>query len=128
MSVLVKERFKSIRKEMRLNQEVFGFKLGTNQVSITEIENGRKNPSMDILLNLHTKYNVNLNWFIAGTGPDKCETPKEEQPKPDVESNYKALLDSKNETLEALKFVIETQKKMILSLEGQNMELKSKTQ
>jgi len=128
MSVLVKERFKSIRKEMRLNQEVFGFNLGTNQVSITEIEHGRKNPSMDILLNLHTKYNVNLNWFIAGSGSEKCETPKEEQPKPDMESNYKALFDSKNETIEALKFVVESQKKMIASLEEQNIELKSKIQ
>jgi len=128
MLQLVKERFRSIRKEMKLNQEVFGINLGTNQVSITEIENGRKNPGMDILLNLRTKYNINLNWFIAGIGPEKCEPPKDETHKPDIEGGYKALLESKNETIEALRFVIETQKRLLASLEEQNAELKSKKQ
>jgi transcriptional regulator with XRE-family HTH domain len=125
----IKERFKSIRKDLNLGQEVFGVNLGTNQVSIAEIESGKKNPNMDILVTLHTKYQVNLNWFICGTGLQKYDYQDVEQLialKPDNEANSKLLLESQRETIDALKGSIDSQKRTITTLEARIADLEGK--
>jgi transcriptional regulator with XRE-family HTH domain len=106
----IKEKFKLIRKDLQLNQVSFGANLGTNQVSIADIENGRKNPNMDILVILHKKFQVNLNWFIAGTGNMKYEYQIVDQPADQPEKHddkWKTMIDMQKETIEAQKAAIE---------------------
>jgi transcriptional regulator with XRE-family HTH domain len=125
----IKERFKSIRKDLNANQESFGINLGTNQVSIAEIENGKKNPNLDILVVLHKKFQVNLNWLICGTGLIKYDYQDAEQLnalKPDTETNLKLLLESQRETIEAQKGTIESQKQIITSLKERLAEVERK--
>jgi transcriptional regulator with XRE-family HTH domain len=105
----IKERFKAIRKDLSLNQEAFGFNLGTNQVGITDIERGRKNLSIEIMEILHKKFFVNLNWLICGTGSIKYnynEVEKENESKPENQSNVKMVIDAQKETIEAQKRTI----------------------
>ena len=125
----LKERFKSIRKDLNLNQESFGANLGTNQVSIAEIELGKKQPNFDVLTVLHRKFLVNLNWLITGTGLIKYDYQDADQLnalKPDTEANLKSLLVSQRETIETQKDTIDSQKQIILTLRARLAEYEGK--
>jgi DNA-binding XRE family transcriptional regulator len=116
----IKEKFKLIRKDLQLNQESFGANLGTNQVSIADIENGRKNPNMDILVILNKKFQVNLNWFIAGTGSMRYEYQATDQTADqsapvDKDDKWKTMIDMQKETIEAQKAAIEALKNNVES-------------
>jgi transcriptional regulator with XRE-family HTH domain len=117
----IKERFKAIRRDLNLNQEAFGFNLGTNQVGITDIERGRKNLSIEVMEILHKKFYVNLNWLICGTGSIKYnynEIEKENESKPEFQSNLKMVIDALRETIEAQKETNEAHKRTITALEA----------
>lgn len=59
-------RIKSIRKERKLSQSQFAISIGISQGNLSEIEKGNSNPSADTLISIRNKYNVNLNWLLAG--------------------------------------------------------------
>jgi transcriptional regulator with XRE-family HTH domain len=62
------DRFKMIRKTLKLNQETFAAKLGSSLGHISEIENNKYKPGFDLLLNMETKYRVNLNYLLFNKG------------------------------------------------------------
>jgi transcriptional regulator with XRE-family HTH domain len=64
----MKERFKEIRQKRKMTQRQFAELLEANQQSITDIETGKKNISIELLDILGTKLQINLNWLICGMG------------------------------------------------------------
>jgi transcriptional regulator with XRE-family HTH domain len=128
-SITIRERFRLIRKSFSLNQENFGNDLGTNQVGITDIERGKKNVSIEILDILHTKFFINLNWLICGTGDIKhnySDFDRTTESKLIYETQYKMLIESQQQTIDSQKQTIDAQKG---TLEAQNRiirELESK--
>jgi transcriptional regulator with XRE-family HTH domain len=50
------------------SQGAFAKSLDVNQVFISDIETGKKNPTLKIIENLFKEHNINLNYLIAGFG------------------------------------------------------------
>jgi transcriptional regulator with XRE-family HTH domain len=63
----VSERFKKVRKALKLTQEAFSVGLKIKQSSVSTIETGG-NPDITTLINIAIVYNVNLNWLIVEKG------------------------------------------------------------
>lgn len=76
-------RFKKIRQELKLSQELFGAKLGMSKSGISAVENDKVFVSVDALRTLFFDLNVNLNWFISGKG-EIFNTPEFEDVKTDI--------------------------------------------
>ncbi|KAA6342833.1 hypothetical protein EZS27_009446 [termite gut metagenome] len=48
---------------------VFAESIGIQQSTLSHILNGRNNPSLDVVMKIHQKFNyVNLEWLLYGTG------------------------------------------------------------
>jgi|GEM_PF-5969080 len=62
------ERFSIIRKKLRLSQQQIAEELGVRQASISDIERGKIEISNKIILLLHKKYNISIDWIYTGKG------------------------------------------------------------
>ena len=60
------KRVREIRVRMNLSQAIFAEKLGVNREHITKIENGNKNPSIDLLIDMAELSCVSLDYLILG--------------------------------------------------------------
>ena len=69
----ISQRLREVRTKLGMNQEVFGNELNTNQAGITDIERGKKMPSIEVMEIIHNKFRVDLNWFVVGTGSMKTK-------------------------------------------------------
>jgi SOS-response transcriptional repressor LexA len=67
------ERYKFIQEKSGLSKVDFAASLGISKAHYYHIENGKQNPSKEVLQNLVKVHNVNLNWLIHGTGPSGLE-------------------------------------------------------
>lgn len=61
-------RIKEIRKGAGLTLEKFGAKIGITAASLSTIENGKSNPSVQTVLMICREFNVNEDWLRDGTG------------------------------------------------------------
>lgn len=61
-------RIKEIRNALKLKQKEFADKLDVSPPSLSEIETGKYNPSIDALIKLVKEYNVNLYYLLLGEG------------------------------------------------------------
>ena len=61
-------RLHKIRKKLRLSQEEIADETSITYRAYTSYERGDRKPSFEFLVKLVEKYNVNLNWLIAGKG------------------------------------------------------------
>lgn len=64
----MKERIRAIRKEKKLTQVEFGEKIGVKGNTITNYENGLRNPTDAVILSICREFNVNEEWLRYGTG------------------------------------------------------------
>lgn len=64
----MKNRIIAIRKQFKLTQAEFGAKLGTSRDAISNIEQGRVDPSPMICKLLCREFNVNPVWLETGAG------------------------------------------------------------
>lgn len=64
----MKERIRAIRKEKKLTQVEFGEKIGVKGNTITNYENGLRNPTDAVILSICREFNVNEEWLRHGTG------------------------------------------------------------
>lgn len=64
----MKDRIKKIRKDKKLTQVEFGERIGVKGNTITNYENGLRNPTDAIILSICREFNVNENWLRTGTG------------------------------------------------------------
>lgn len=62
------QRFKQLRKYLKMTQTDFGEKIGKTMRSVQEYERGTRNITDGVLLNLQETFNVNPNWLRTGTG------------------------------------------------------------
>jgi len=61
-------RIKEIRNALKLKQKEFSEKLDVSPPSLSEIETGKYNPSMDFVIKLAKNHNVNLCYLLLGEG------------------------------------------------------------
>lgn len=76
--MLVSDRFKLIRKKLKMTQSEMGEKLNKTYHMIQNYETGRRAITDGVLLNLQEKFNVNIEWMRTGEGsmflPEKKES------------------------------------------------------
>ena len=71
-------RIKEIRKGDGLTLEKFGAKIGITAASLSTIENGKSNPSVQTVLMICREFNVNEDWLRYGTGEPFMQLSREE--------------------------------------------------
>lgn len=66
--MLVSDRFRLIRKNLKMTQSEMGEKLNKTYHMIQNYETGRRIITDGVLLNLQEKFNVNIDWMRTGQG------------------------------------------------------------
>lgn len=91
-------RLKVVRLSLGKTQKEFSEALGTVQGVISDIENGRKEPSRSLLINAVRKFRVDATWLLTGEGAMFLPQIEPEQPEeddfPDDPEQGMAYLDS----------------------------------
>lgn len=64
----MKDRIKKIRKDKKLTQVEFGERIGVKGNTITNYENGLRNPTDAIILSICREFGVNEDWLRTGNG------------------------------------------------------------
>ncbi|MCP5049803.1 MAG: helix-turn-helix transcriptional regulator [bacterium] len=64
----IEDRLKTIRQELGLTQYEFAQRLGISPPGLSEMENGKYKPNMDVAARLAVQFNVNLYYLILGEG------------------------------------------------------------
>lgn len=62
------KRINLVRKELKLSQEAFGYRLGITKAAISRIESGLNNASEQTILSICREFNVNEKWLRNGQG------------------------------------------------------------
>lgn len=57
---------KEIRKEKKLNQLKVAMDLNISREALSHYENGKREPSLSLLLSMSEYYNVSINFLITG--------------------------------------------------------------
>ena len=57
---------KLIRKEKNYNQQKVAMDLNISQESLSYYENGRREPSLKLLMDMSRYFNVSINYLISG--------------------------------------------------------------
>lgn len=60
-------RIKYVRKTNKLNQVEFAKIIGVSQGTLSEIEKGKYNPSLEIIISIHKNFKVNLEWLLVNS-------------------------------------------------------------
>jgi transcriptional regulator with XRE-family HTH domain len=61
-------RFRKIREVLGLTQKELAQKLGRKIQTITDIEIQKSLPTIPLLVDIYTKFNIPFNWLILGEG------------------------------------------------------------
>lgn len=64
----MKDRIKSLRIELGLNQTEFGSRLGIKQTTVAGYENGARSPGDAMIVSICREFNVSENWLRTGQG------------------------------------------------------------
>ena len=62
------ERFKELRKFLKLSQEEFGKRIGITKASVSRLESGENNPSDQTVMLICNGFNVDETWLRTGEG------------------------------------------------------------
>lgn len=57
---------KKIRNHKRLNQQKVAYDLHISRESLSYYENGKREPSLELLLEMSRYFNVSINFLITG--------------------------------------------------------------
>lgn len=57
---------KKIRKQKNLNQQKVAFDLNISRESLSYYENGKREPSLALLVDMSKYFNVSINYLITG--------------------------------------------------------------
>ena len=57
---------KKLRKQKRLNQQRVAFDLHISRESLSHYENGKREPSLELLVEMSKYFNVSINFLITG--------------------------------------------------------------
>ncbi len=64
----MKDRLKKLRRELALTQTEFAARIGSAQNTITGYENGRREPSSQVIALICKEFHVNEQWLRDGVG------------------------------------------------------------
>lgn len=65
----MKERLAELIKELGILKKNFAEEIGVSTGNLSDWLRGKTEPSAKALARISEKYNVNLNWLVAGKGP-----------------------------------------------------------
>lgn len=65
----MKNRIKEIRKDNKLTQVEFGERIGVKGNTVTNYENGLRNPTDAVVLSICREFNINEHWLRDGIEP-----------------------------------------------------------
>lgn len=74
--MMINERFKVLRKTLKLTQEELGLRLNMSKSNISRIEKGKNSVTDRIINDLCREFNVNEHWLREGSGEMFCTTDK----------------------------------------------------
>ena len=57
---------KKIRKEKKLNQQKVALALNISREALSHYENGRREPSLNMLIRMSDYFNVSIDYLITG--------------------------------------------------------------
>lgn len=57
---------KTIRKQRKLNQQKVAMDLNISREALSYYENGKREPSLQLLVQMSNYYNVSINYLITG--------------------------------------------------------------
>ena len=57
---------KNIRKQRKLNQQKVAMDLNISREALSYYENGKREPSLSLLLEMSRYFNVSINYLITG--------------------------------------------------------------
>lgn len=57
---------KMIRKQKKLNQQKVAIDLNISRESLSYYENGKREPSLQLLMDMSKYFNVSINYLISG--------------------------------------------------------------
>ncbi|MBR4036845.1 MAG: helix-turn-helix transcriptional regulator [Oscillospiraceae bacterium] len=57
---------KSIRKILQLNQQKVALDLNISREALSHYENGKRQPSLELLVQMSEYFNVSINYLITG--------------------------------------------------------------
>ncbi len=57
---------KNIRKSLKLNQQKVAIDLNISREALSHYENGKRQPSLELLLQMSEYFNVSINYLITG--------------------------------------------------------------
>lgn len=84
-------RIKEIRKTLGLSIAKMANKLDMSASTITNYERGERTPSIEFLLQMNIKLNVNANWFLTGKG-EMFNAPQYEDVKDEILNEVNQVL------------------------------------
>lgn len=61
------ERIRGIRKTIELNQIKFANLIGVSQGTLSELEQDKYKPSIDVLISIQNHFKVDLEWLVLGS-------------------------------------------------------------
>lgn len=89
--MLVSDRFREVRKVLKLTQKEMGEKLNKTYIMIQNYETGRRQITDGVLLNLQEKFNINIEWMRTGEG---CMFINDKQDKNTAKVQIKNIIDT----------------------------------
>lgn len=67
--VEIKDRINIIMEKENMKPGAFAESIGIQQPTLSHILNGRNNPSLDVVMKVHQRYNyISLEWLLYGIG------------------------------------------------------------
>jgi transcriptional regulator with XRE-family HTH domain len=96
------KRLKMIREENELTLAQLAEKLNTTKSNLSRYENGKVDPTLDVVIDIANYFNVTLDW-MSGTSDlnVRVETLNSEQHKKDMNARYGAYLKAFDKIVDA---------------------------
>ncbi|GMO11424.1 MAG: hypothetical protein Ta2A_19840 [Treponemataceae bacterium] len=128
MDSSVNDRVAEIRFETKMSKKDFADYLGVSATVIGDIENGKIEPSKNLLLNVARKYAVSLNWLYLGVGEKSLVTAINTVPKehPVIQALESMVMEKTNQYSIALTQIHERFEKVDERLSSVESQLRGK--
>ncbi|MGL5802437.1 MAG: helix-turn-helix domain-containing protein, partial [Cetobacterium sp.] len=66
LNILIGQRLNRLRKDKNLSLEELSFQTGVSKAMLSQIENGKSNPTVSTLWKISTALKVSFSFFIEG--------------------------------------------------------------
>lgn len=64
---IIGQNIRKLRKAVGFTQIEFAKQINVSQGTLSDIEQGNCNPSMDTILSIHNQFEVTLDWLLKGS-------------------------------------------------------------